>query len=154
MVIPHDHFLRCRIGDGGFCFCLGKTILALLGVSDPASGQMGQRGYPEAVPPSVLLMVIAALVGIILKKTKWSFVPVMSCAFLFSIAGIWLGLALKEWAYTKTIGCRFNNGSGFCWAMPSWHQYFRCGRCYNPGDFQRAPVVLGVVPDVPWVVCF
>ena len=88
-------FFGVGLAMGFFVFVLAKLFGLYLVPPDPTSGQMGQRGYPEAVPPSVLLMVIAALVGIILKKTKCSFVPVMSCAFLFSIAGIWLGLALK-----------------------------------------------------------
>ncbi|MHC5211972.1 MAG: carbon starvation CstA family protein [Planctomycetota bacterium] len=54
----------------------------------------GHEGYPQAVLPSTLLMVVAVAAGVLLYRKGWPLLPVAAVGFLLELGGIWLGLQL------------------------------------------------------------
>lgn len=49
----------------------------------------GHAGYPQAVPPSVLLMVLAGICGFLVYRRKWKWFPLATAAFLMELVSIW-----------------------------------------------------------------
>lgn len=52
----------------------------------------GHPGYPQAVLPSGLLMVVAMVAGVLLYKKGFSLLPVAAVGFGLELVGIWLGM--------------------------------------------------------------
>ena len=51
----------------------------------------GRPGYPQAVLPSALLMVVAVVSGVLLYKVGFPLMPVAIAGFAIELFGIWLG---------------------------------------------------------------
>lgn len=49
----------------------------------------GHAGYPQAVPPSVLLMVVAAICGVLVFRRNWKWLPLAVAAFVIELVSIW-----------------------------------------------------------------
>ncbi|MGB0647334.1 MAG: carbon starvation protein A, partial [Bradymonadia bacterium] len=92
-------FFGISLAMGVFVFVIAKLFGLYLKAPDPANGIKAVEGYPQAVLPSILLMIIAASCGLLLKHKKLSFTPLMSVGFAVSLVGIWLGLWLKNQGY-------------------------------------------------------
>jgi carbon starvation protein len=54
----------------------------------------GHAGYPQAVLPSALLMLVAVAAGVVLHRRGWPLLPVAATGFALELLGIWLGLRL------------------------------------------------------------
>jgi carbon starvation protein len=54
----------------------------------------GRAGYPEAVLPSGLLMVVAMVSGVLLHRRGWPLLPIALAGFALELLGVWLGLRL------------------------------------------------------------
>jgi carbon starvation protein len=54
----------------------------------------GHEGYPQAVLPSGLLMIVAVVAGVLLYRRGWPLLPVAAVGFAIELAGIWLGMRL------------------------------------------------------------
>ena len=92
-------FFGISLAMGVFVFVIAKLFALYLVAPDLETGRVGVEGYPQAVLPSALLMVIAATAGVLLKKKKFEFAPLMAVCFLLSLMGIWCGLWLKQNGY-------------------------------------------------------
>lgn len=92
-------FFGISLAMGVFVFVIAKLFALHLVPPNAATGSLGVEGYPQAVLPSALLMIIAATAGMLLKKGRVSFAPLMSCCFALSLIGIWFGLWLKQQGY-------------------------------------------------------
>lgn len=89
-------FFGISLAMGVFVFVISKLFGMYLKPPNPAQGFAGVEGYPQAVFPSLLLMIIAAVSGLLLKHKKMPFVPLMAVGFVLSLAGIWAGLWFKD----------------------------------------------------------
>jgi carbon starvation protein len=54
----------------------------------------GHAGYPQAVLPSALLMLVAVAAGVLLYRKGWPLLPVAAAGFGLELLGIWLGMRL------------------------------------------------------------
>ncbi len=53
----------------------------------------GHAGYPQAVLPSALLMVVAVACGFVLQRFGWKLLPVAAVGFAIELASIGMGMA-------------------------------------------------------------
>lgn len=86
-------FFGVALAMGVFIFIISKLFgvyLSKPGVAPPV------EGYPQAVFPSLWLMVIAGVSGWFLEKRRASMRPVIIIGFALSLFGIWAGLAMKR----------------------------------------------------------
>lgn len=90
-------FFGIALAMGVFVFVISKLFGMYL--KPPSESFAGVEGYPQAVFPSILLMMIAAASGLLLKHKKVPFVPLMAVGFVLSLVGIWAGLWFKEQGY-------------------------------------------------------
>jgi len=89
-------FFGVGLAMGVFVFVISKLFGLVLVPARPEQGQAAVEGYPQAVFPSALLMVIAGISGFLLTKKKMRLTPVIAVGFVLSLIGIWFGLFLKE----------------------------------------------------------
>ena len=96
-------FFGVALAMGVFVFVISKLFGLYLVPPTPADatggGHSGVEGYPQAVLPSIWLMLIAAVSGWLFEKRKAPFLPVIACGFMLSLLGIWVGLSFKESGY-------------------------------------------------------
>ena len=84
-------FFGVALAMGVFIFIISKLFGIYL-----TKGTPPVEGYPQAVFPSLWLMVIAATSGWLLEKRGAKMLPVISVGFILSLFGIWAGLAMKN----------------------------------------------------------
>jgi len=92
-------FFGVSLAMGVFVFVISKLFGLYLvppSVGEGGAVSAGVEGYPEAVFPSIWLMMIASVSGWLLQKKGARLSPVISVGFLLSLVGIWLGLRFKE----------------------------------------------------------
>ncbi len=89
-------FFGIALAMGVFVFVISKLFGIYLVHPNPEKGTGGMEGYPQAVLPSIILMLIALVSGWLLTKKKAPFAPVISVGFILSLFGIWLGLYFKQ----------------------------------------------------------
>ena len=89
-------FFGVALAMGVFVFVISKLFGVWLVPPNAETGASGMEGYPQAVLPSAMLMIIALISGWLLKKRSAPFKPVIAVGFALSLVGIWLGVFLKE----------------------------------------------------------
>lgn len=87
-------FFGVALAMGVFVFVISKLFGLYL--SPPSETSAGVEGYPQAVFPSVFLMLIAAVSGWLMEKRQVSMKPIIIVGFILSLVGIWLGLWMKN----------------------------------------------------------
>jgi carbon starvation protein len=94
-------FFGVSLAMGVFVFVIAKLFGIYLqdakivqGITRPAI-----EGYPQAVFPSICLMLIAAVSGYLLEKKKYDLFPVIAVGFVLSLISIWAGLYFKQQGY-------------------------------------------------------
>ena len=86
-------FFGVALAMGVFVFVISKLFGIYL--SAPARG-VPVEGYPQAVFPSIWLMLVAATSGWLMEKRQVSMKPVALIGFALMIFGIWVGLWMKR----------------------------------------------------------
>jgi len=92
-------FFGVSLAMGVFVFVISKLFGLYLvppSVGEGGAISAGVEGYPEAVFPSIWLMLIASVSGWLLQKKGARLSAVISVGFSLSLFGIWLGLRFKE----------------------------------------------------------
>lgn len=87
-------FFGVSLAMGVFVFVISKLFGIYL--SPPSDAHAGVEGYPQAVFPSLWLMIIAAVSGWLMEKRGVSMNPIIVVGFILSLIGIWVGLAMKR----------------------------------------------------------
>ncbi|MEE2645556.1 MAG: carbon starvation protein A [Myxococcota bacterium] len=87
-------FFGVSLAMGVFVFIIAKLFGLYL--VPPSEASPGLEGYPQAVFPSLALMLIALVSGWLLKRRGAPLAPVISVGFILSLLSIWAGLWLKE----------------------------------------------------------
>lgn len=87
-------FFGVALAMGVFVFVISKLFGLYL--SPPTEKSLGVEGYPQAVFPSMWLMVIAAVSGWLMEKKQVSMKPIIIVGFSLSLLGIWAGLMMKN----------------------------------------------------------
>ena len=87
-------FFGVSLAMGVFVFVISKLFGIYL--SPPTETSPGIEGYPQAVFPSLWLILIAAVSGWLMEKRGVSMKPIILVGFSLSLFGIWVGLALKQ----------------------------------------------------------
>jgi carbon starvation protein len=77
-------FFGVALAMGVFVFIVARLFSLELGGGAP--------GYPQAVLPSGLLMVIAVVAGVLLHRKGYPLLPVAAVGFSLELVGIWLGM--------------------------------------------------------------
>ena len=89
-------FFGVALAMGVFVFVISKLFGLYIVPPNDATGSPGLEGYPQAVFPSLLLMIIAMISGFLLKKRGAPLGPVITVGFVLMLGGIYLGLVFKE----------------------------------------------------------
>ena len=89
-------FFGVALAMGVFVFVISKLFGVYLVPPKEGLPGSGMEGYPQAVFPSLILMIIAAVSGFLLYKKKAPFKPVIIVGFVLSLLAIWGGVQLKE----------------------------------------------------------
>jgi len=76
-------FFGVSLAMGVFVLVIGQLFSVRMGAQD---------GYPQAVLPSAILMVVALVSGVLLYRKGWPLVPVAAVGFAIELVGIWLGM--------------------------------------------------------------
>ena len=92
-------FFGVALAMGVFVFVIAKLFGLYIVPPNAETGSPGIEGYPQAVFPSALLMVIALVSGYLLKRRGAPMAPVIAVGFVLSLGGIYLGLVFKEAGY-------------------------------------------------------
>ena len=87
-------FFGVALAMGVFVFVISKLFGLYL--VPPTSESVGVEGYPQAVFPSLWLMLIAAVSGWLMEKKNISMNPIIIVGFFLSLLGIWGGLQMKQ----------------------------------------------------------
>ena len=101
-------FFGVALAMGVFVFVISKLFGVYLVPPTEGVPDSGMQGYPQAVFPSAVLMIIAGTSGFLLYKKKFAFKPVIIIGFILSLIAIWGGVYLKdhgfhgEWWPTST----------------------------------------------------
>jgi len=77
-------FFGVALAMGVFVFIVARLFSLELGGGAP--------GYPQAVLPSGLLMIIAVAAGVLLYRKGFPLLPVAAVGFALELLGIWLGI--------------------------------------------------------------
>ncbi len=89
-------FFGVGLAMGVFVFVIAKLFGLVLVPANVEAGKAAVEGYPQAVFPSAMLMVIAAVSGYLLTKRGARLTPVISVGFVLSLVGICLGVYFKD----------------------------------------------------------
>ena len=94
-------FFGVSLAMGVFVFVISKLFGIYLQAPQVVAGveKAGVEGYPQAVFPSICLMMIAAVSGYLLEKRKYRLAPVIAVGFVLSLISIWAGLYFKQQGY-------------------------------------------------------
>lgn len=77
-------FFGVSLAMGVFVFVIAHLFALELGP--------GSKGYPEAVLPSLLLMIVAVVAGVLIHKKGVPLLPIAIVGFALELLGIWLGM--------------------------------------------------------------
>jgi carbon starvation protein len=88
-------FFGVSLAMGVFVFVIAKLFNVWIAPPNPSTGFAGIPGYPEAVLPSALLMVVAMISGFLMVRRGVRLMPVIAVGFGVQLIAVWLGLEFR-----------------------------------------------------------
>jgi carbon starvation protein len=97
----------------GVALAMGVFVLVIAGLFSLELAP-GVAGYPQAVLPSAILMVVAMVAGILLHRRGFPLLPVIAVGFVIELGSIWLGIRLPTMGLDEAV---WPSASGWKWIL-------------------------------------